>query len=202
MKYKTTAAVFVALAIALGSCGGDDEQPSADRPTTAGTTGATGATKPAVKEQPSETGSDTTADSGGAKQPKSDGGNASTPSDNSSAGSGSQDSGQRDTPRKKPSSGKKKAAPTTIEGLSQAQREKLHKDLYEQGKTLCAAYTPAELAQQYNIHATRPEDVAREYAELYEQANPSLVLPYQQGCVAGFKQRAKQQRNAGEATGG
>jgi len=194
LKFKSTAALLVALAAALGSCGGDDAKPSASR---TAATGATGVTQPADKEPSSRAGAGT----GGAKQPKSDGGEASTPSDDSSKGSATGDSGKREKPRSERTSAQKGTA-TTIEGLSPAQREKLHKDLYAQGKNLCSAYTPLQLAQQYNIPATRPADVARAYAELYEQGNPSLVLPYQQGCLAGFKQGAKKTRSAGGGTGG
>jgi hypothetical protein len=194
LKVKSTAALLVALTAALGSCGGDDAKPSASRTTA---TGPTGVTQPADKDASPQTGAGT----GGAKPPKSDGGPASKPSENSNSGSGAEDPAERDKPRKQRTSGKKGTA-TTIEELSPAEREKLHKDLYTQGKNLCSAYTPAQLAQQYNITATRPEDVARKYAELYEQGNPSLVLPYQQGCLAGFKKRARKTRNAGDATGG
>ncbi len=200
MRIKSAAGLLVALALALASCGSDDnEKPSADR---SAATGATGATQAPVTKRPSKAGSDTTADTGGSTQPKSESGKASTPSDDSSAGSGNQDAAKRDKPRKKPASRKKSAPPKTIEDFSPAQRKALHKDLYTQGKNLCGAYTPAQLAEQYNIQATRPADVAREYAELYEQGNPSLVLPYQQGCLAGFEQRAKKNRNSGDGTGG
>ena len=69
--------------------------------------------------------------------------------------------------------------------------KKLHADLYEQGERLCSAYGPAEVAKSFNLPTTDPEQLAKLYAEKYEAATPSLVLPVQQGCLAGFRQWAK-----------
>ena len=190
--------MLVALALGAASCGGgsDGEKPSANQ---SATTGPTGVTQAPTEKRDAKSGSGETADTGGATQPSGDTANESAPSeDKASTDSGTGDPG--DKSRKKRSSSRKGTA-TTIEELSPAERKALHEDLYKQGKNLCSAYKPSELAEQYNIQATTAADVAREYAELYEAGNPSLVLPYQQGCLAGFKQRERKSRNAADETG-
>ena len=39
--------------------------------------------------------------------------------------------------------------------------------------------------------APDPATVARLYAEAYEKATPSLVLPYQQGCLVGLRRHER-----------
>ncbi len=195
MKVKSTAALLVALAAALGSCGGDDAKPSASR---TAATGATGVTQPADKDA-------VLADRRGHGRRE-----AAEERQRPGVQAERRTRIQAPLPRTPPSATslaisarRARRAPRRRSRTSpRREREKLHKDLYTQGKNLCSAYTPAQLAQQYNIQATRAEDVARAYAELYEQGNPSLVLPYQQGCLAGFKKRARKTRNAGDGTGG
>lgn len=188
MRFLSAAALVVALAIALGSCGGDDGGSSASR---SGATGPTGAAQPPPSD--SGSGSDSGADNGtgGASAPAGDKGNDSQAPTSGSKGSGKkQDNG----------GGEQRASqdrtPTSLEELSPAQRRELERSLYSQAKELCSAYTVAQLKESYNIHANEMEDVARKFAELYEQAAPSLVLPYQQGCLAGLRERERKNRRA------
>ena len=189
LRFLSAAALVVALAIALGSCGGDDGGSSASRSVA---TGPTGAAQPPPSD--SGSGSDSGADNGtgGASAPAGDKGNDSQAPTSGSKGSGKkQDNGGGGEQR-----ASQDRTPTSLEELSPAQRRQLERSLYSQAKKLCSAYTVAQLKESYNIHANEMEDVARRFAELYEQAAPSLVLPYQQGCVAGLRERERKNRRA------
>ena len=75
--------------------------------------------------------------------------------------------------------------------LSPSERRALHKDLYQQGQKLCYAYGPKELAKAFNLTGNDPQTIAAQYARIYEAAAPTLILPYQQGCLAGFRKFAR-----------
>jgi hypothetical protein len=180
-------AIVVALTLALGSCGSDDSQDTST--VAAGTStpkqsdqppsGADqGTTKDATSEDPRATGS------GGSSSSDADRA-ASQPATRKKAGSGS--SGQKS----KPKPAKPKTPEEEIAALSPSERRALHKDLYEQGKALCYAYGPKELAKSNNLTGSDPETIASQQARIYEAATPTLILPYQQGCLAGFRKFAR-----------
>ena len=190
MKRILLPAILVALAFLVASCGGDDKQD--DGAPAAATSEpaqpelpATGAGEPETAEQPS---SAKTGDGGSsASDAKRAAGKDSTAAPAEK---------QASKPESKPARRKRdrKLTPQErIAALGPAERRKLHKDLYEQGKRLCAAYGPEQLAQSIDVPSRDPETVARLYARAYEAATPSLALPYQQGCLIGFKRFARRQ---------
>jgi hypothetical protein len=180
------AATLVAVALAVAACGGDDASEDSTR-------AADGTTA-----QPSDEAQSTPKESGSGRPYSKDAGNG---DGGSSAAEAERAAGSDEAapPRQRESADRKTkrrpAAPQTpqekIASLSPSERRHLHKDLYEQGKQLCYAYGPKELAKNFNVPATDPATVARKYAELYERAAPTLIQPYQQGCLAGFRKFAR-----------
>jgi hypothetical protein len=197
MRFKgiCTAALLIA-AMTLAACGssndGDSTEAAGTRGGATGTTGTTGTPRGtsgsgAVDRNARSDRNGSPADSGGSSAPTS-------PAD----GSGDRDAPSQDKAQTPARPGKKSKPKTSdpieaVENLSGAERKKLHADLYEQGEMLCRAYGPAELAKTFNLPTTDAEQLAKLYAEKYEQATPSLVLPVQQGCLAGFKQWSNDQ---------
>jgi hypothetical protein len=183
--------VALALALATASCGGEDSQeasaPEAGTSTAAQTDPPS---EPSNGPDRSQSG-DVAKGSGGSgvadaeraapseRTPEQGNGKAEAPED-SPAGSGNQES------KRKP-----KTAAEGVANLSPSERRALHKDLYEQGRTLCYAYGPKELAKSFNLTGSNPETIAAQYARIYEAAAPTLILPYQQGCMAGFRKFAR-----------
>jgi hypothetical protein len=188
LKRKHLAAIVAALALAVASCGGDD---SADKPAPEAGTSPAG-----QAEQPDGSTPATPQDSSSTKAKNGDGG--SSAAEAKRAAGADQDAtpatGKRGEDRPKPAP-KAKTPAQQLATLPPAKRQALHKDLYEQGKTLCYAYGPEELAKSANILSSDPEEIARQYARAYEKATPELALPYQQGCLAGFKRRERNPPN-------
>jgi uncharacterized protein involved in copper resistance len=185
VKHPQLSAALVALALAITSCGGSDDSNDASTPAT------TTATQQAQ----------TTPGQAGAEQPASDkskapgsGGSSSADADRAAQADQSGNSGQSGSTgtKKKAGSKKPKTAAEQLAALPPEQLRKLHKDLYEQGKTACYAFGAEELAKSQKLPSADPVTVARKYAEAYEKATPSLILPYQQGCLAGLR---KHERN-------
>lgn len=195
-RRKHVAAILVALGLAMAGCGGDDGGDDAPRtsaqaeqaPASETRTPTTGSEDRSKPEQTGES------QSGGSTAPA--GANATPTDDDASPGEKSGDPGTAKKRKSRP-----KPA-TSIEDLPPAQRRKLHRDLYQQGKQLCGAYGPDAVAKSFNLPSSDPTQLARQLAERYEAGNPSLVLPYQQGCIAGFRAHARKARNAGDGTGG
>jgi hypothetical protein len=92
---------------------------------------------------------------------------------------------------KQESNRKPKTPAEGLASLSPSERRALHKDLYKQGVTFCYAYGPKELAKAFNLTGNDPQTIAAQYARIYEAATPALILPYQQGCLAGFRKFAR-----------
>lgn len=188
MKRILLPAFLVALAFAVASCGGDDKQ---DR-----TEPAAATSEPAPAEQPAADASepDTAEQESGAKN--GDGGSSASEAERAAGEESTATPAQEETtkpPRQAERKSKRKLTPAQrVAALSPAERRKLHQDLYEQGKRLCASYGPEELAKSINLPNRDPQTVARLYARAYEAATPSLALPYQQGCLVGFRQFARQ----------
>jgi hypothetical protein len=183
LKRRHLVATLVALALAVASCGGDD---AGDDPTPAA---GTSPAQPSQQPQSESQGAQERASS--EKPANGDGGTSAAEAErgagtDQTATPGERDSGS-DQKQKKPRPDAPKTPQEQIDSLSASQRRHLHKDLFEQGKTLCYAYGPKELAKTYNMPSTDPATVAREYAEAYEKTTPSLIQPYQQGCLAGFR---------------
>ena len=107
-------------------------------------------------------------------------GKAGAPKD-SPAGSGNKQESKR----------KPKTPAEGLASLSPSERRALHKDLYQQGQKVCYAYGPKELAKANNLTGNDPQTIAAQYARVYEAAAPALILPYQQGCLAGFRKFAR-----------
>jgi hypothetical protein len=189
VKRTHLAAILVPLALALPSCGGDDSNEStapaadtspsaaAERPQSNSQQG-TGGGAQANESTPSGSGGSTSADAKRAAKQR----------DSGKKGSGSK-APTAPRPNRKPA--KPKTPQQHIAALSPSERRKLNEDLYQQGKQACYSFGPKELAKSYNLPSTDPETVARLYARAYEAATPTLVLPYQQGCLAGFRKFAR-----------
>jgi hypothetical protein len=169
----------------LSACGGDDSKSdSAAEPSPA-----------AQSEQPgADNSSETESQAGGA------GGSGGASATDAQSTAGDKRKGKRrPAPPAEPDSGKsskpaqkKPRTPSEhLTALSPAERRKLERDLYEQGKNVCYAQGPKEIAKSYKFPSTDPETVARLYARAYEQGIPELALPFQQGCLAGFKRYAR-----------
>jgi hypothetical protein len=182
-------AVLVALAFLVASCGGDDSKDSAAP--------AAATSEPARTEQPAtDPGESETAAERPSGARNGDGGSSASDAERAA------DDGSTAAPAERPA-GKEQSQPARtkrdrkltpqerIAALSPAERRKLHKDLYDQGKRICAAYGPEELAKSIDLPSRDPQTVARLYARAYEAATPSLALPYQQGCLVGFKRYAR-----------
>jgi hypothetical protein len=182
LKRRHLVATLVALALAVASCGGDAADDS---------TPAAGTSPPQPAEQPqSDPQAGAQKRSLSRKPANGNGGSSATEAERAAGKDLAAAPRERDSGDRKP----KQARPETpktpqeqIDSLSASQRRHLHEDLFQQGKTLCYAYGPKELAKTYRMPSTDPATVARLYAEAYEKATPSLIQPYQQGCLAGFR---------------
>jgi hypothetical protein len=187
VKRTHLAAILASLALALPSCGGDDEKGDS-APAAAGTSPAAEAEQPREPAAPPE-------DANPAADPKNGNGGSSAadakraanqgPKQKENAAAAPQGGSSDKSP--KPAAKKPRTPEEHLAALSPAERRKLERDLYRQGKELCYAYGPKLLAKEYKLPSTDPETVARLYARAYEAAAPSLALPYQQGCLAGFR---------------
>jgi hypothetical protein len=183
LKRRHLVATLVALALAVASCGGDDAR---DDPTpAAGTSPAQPSQQPQSEPQAGaqERASSEKPDNGDGGSSAAEAERAAGPDE--AAAPRERNSGDRK--KKKPRPETPKTPQEQIDSLSASQRRHLHEDLFQQGKTLCYAYGPKELAKAYNMPSTDPATVARKYAEAYEKTTPSLIQPYQQGCLAGFR---------------
>ena len=182
MKRKYLAATVAALALALPSCGGDD---SPDKPAPAA------GTSPAEQaEQPQRDSTPAARDDASSRKAKNgDGGSSVEEAERAADTDRTAAPGQGDPAGGggKPKAATPKSPEDQIAALSPAERRRLHRDLFEQGKDSCYHYGPKELAKSFNLLGSDPETIARQYAEAYEAATPSLILPYQQGCLAGFR---------------
>jgi hypothetical protein len=191
VKRTHLAVILIPLLLALPSCGGDDSNES-----TAPTAGA--GTSATAERAPSNSKDGTT---GRARAKES-----------APTGSGGSSSADAERAAGQPGSGKKKSsgsvAPTAprpereqaakpktpqehLAALSPDERRRLHKDLYEQGKNFCYAYGPEQLAKEFKLTGSGAQTIAQQYARLYEAATPTLILPFQQGCLAGFRRHAR-----------
>ena len=189
MKRIFLPAILVALAFLVASCGGDDGKDSAAP--------ATATSEPAQTEQPAtDPGESETAERPSGAQ-NGDGGSSASDAeraadDGSTAAPAERQTSKGQSKPARPKRDRKLTAQERIAALSPSERRKLHKDLYDQGKRVCAAYGPEELAKSINLPNRDPQTVARLYARAYEAATPSLALPYQQGCLVGFKRYARE----------
>ena len=192
MKGTHLVAALAALALALASCGGDDGQKAS-----APEAGTSTAAQEDSQSEPS-TGSDRSESDDVAKG---DGGSSVADAERAapSERAPEQGKGKTEAPQDSPAgSGNKqesKRKPRTpaegIASMSPSERRALHKDLYQQGQKLCYAYGPKELAKEFRLTGNDPQTIASQYARIYEAAFPTLILPYQQGCLAGFRKFAR-----------
>lgn len=194
MKGTHLVATLVALALALApaSCGGEDSQEASAPEAGTSTAGQTDPpNEPTTGSDRSESG-DVAKGSGGSgvadaeraapsERASEQGNGKAEPPQDSPAGSGNDQE-----PKPKP-----KTAAEGVANLSPSERRALHKDLYQQGQKLCYAYGPKELAKEFRLTGNDPETIAAQYARIYEAAAPTLILPYQQGCMAGFRKFAR-----------
>jgi len=192
VTHLVAALVALALALALASCGGEDgQEASAPEAGTSTAAQADSQSEPSTGSDRSESddaakgnGGSSVADAERAapseRAPEQDKGKAGAPKD-SPAGSGN-----------KPESKRKPKTPAEgLATLSPSELRALHKDLYQQGQKFCYAYGPKELAKEFNLTGSDPQTIAQQYARVYEAATPALILPYQQGCLAGFRKFAR-----------
>jgi hypothetical protein len=174
---------LIVLGLTLGG-GSDDSNDSGA--TAAGTTGpvaaSTGDSTPGTSSGES---SDTAKPRSAARGTGGSGTGGSTANADKAAGDDTQSPAEE---VKKKSSPKRQGPPQDLADLSPAERKKLHADLYKQGLAICGSFGPEELAKGFNFPTNDPAQLARLYAEAYEARSPSLVLPVQQGCLAGLKQ--------------
>ena len=194
MKGTHLVATLVALALALApaSCGGDDgQEASAPEAGTSTAAQADSPSEPSTGSDRSESG-DVAKGNGGSgvadaeraapseRAPEQGNGKAEAPKDSPA--------GKRQQQESKP---KPKTPAEGVANLSPSERRALHKDLYQQGQKFCYAYGPKELAKSFNLTGNDPQTIAAQYARIYEAAAPTLILPYQQGCLAGFRKFAR-----------
>ena len=190
MKHTHLAVILIPLALALPSCGGDDSQDTS--------TVAAGTSTPEQPEQPSSAADQGASKDAAAKDPPATGSGGSSSSDADRAAT-QRDSGKKNgsgsatptAPKPKPKAAKPKTPQEHLAALSPGERRKLHKDLYEQGINICYAYGPEQLAKEYHLTGVGAETIAQQYARLYEAATPTLILPFQQGCLVGFRKFAR-----------
>ena len=190
MKRILLPAILVALAFLVASCGGDDKP---DDPAPAAAT-----SEPAQSERPATDAGESNATERPSSQQNGDGGSSASDAERAAREDSAAAPATRETsePQSQPAKRKRDRKLTPQErlaALSPSERRKLDKDLYEQGKRLCAAYGPEQLARSIDLPSRDPQTVARLYARAYEAATPSLALPYQQGCLVGFKRFARKQ---------
>jgi hypothetical protein len=185
VKRSHLAAIVIPLALAMPSCGGD----SKDSPRAEGTTTAPPSGQAQSDAQP------------GAQDRSRPGSSSSKQSRNGNGGSSAADAERaaRSDAKSKTASGgtsQKKQGDRAhanlspaeqLERLSPKERRDLDLDLYKQGKDYCYAYGPQRLAEDYQIQDTDPAGIAERYARIREKAVPALILPFQQGCLAGFR---------------
>jgi hypothetical protein len=171
----------LALALTLGACGGgDSKSDSAAESSPAAQSDQPGGEDSSAAEPPAQA----TGGGGGASSTDAQRAAGDKPKEKQRpAAPAAPDSGQSSKPAKQ----KARTPSDYLAALSPSERRKLEHDLYEQGKNFCSAQGPAEIAKSYKFPSTDPETVARLYARAYEQGIPELALPFQQGCLAGFK---------------
>jgi hypothetical protein len=170
----------------MSSCGGDDATDNST-PAASGTSSAEQAEQPQDKSQ---AGSPQRSSS---KKAKNGSGGSSAPAEEQAAGKTAPPSkGQTGSKRDKSKTATPRTPEEHLAALSPAQRRHLHEDLYNQGKRACYYFGPDEIAKNLNTSASDPVELARQFATAYEKATPSLILPYQQGCIEGLK---KYERN-------
>ena len=195
MKLAYATAALVALALTLASCGGDDSSQESTSPA-AGSTGQAGQTQTNAQADPGES----TSSGKSEKSRNGNGGSSAADAQRAAGSEGGSKGGSSDA--SKPKQHKKKQANLTpaqeLERLPGSERRALEHDLYTQGKDYCAVYGPKQVAQDNKLTATDPAAIAEQFARIREQALPALVLPFQQGCMAGFRKYARNPpKNAG-----
>jgi hypothetical protein len=189
MKRAHVAATLVALALVLPSCGGDSQSSSASR------AGSTGQSEQAQTD--SQPGAKDTSKShqSSQKSRNGDGGSSAADAERAAAAddrSKNGPSGISKQQQKKKSGADASPTPAQrIEDLSAKERRRLDRDLYKQGKDYCYAFGPKQLAAEYHIAATDPAAIAERFARVRQQALPALILPFKQGCLAGFRKWAR-----------
>jgi hypothetical protein len=178
---------LIVLALVLSDGGNDSGDSTTDAAVPAPTPGD-------VPASGANAGKDATA----GKQPQGSqsGGSAAAPESKTSGESASGGNTEQGTQtpagdNKDKSQSERKRPAQSLAELSPEEREKLHGDLYKQGLEVCGAYGPQRLAEGFNLPSTDPAQLAKLYAEAYEANSPSLVLPVQQGCLAGLKRWIK-----------
>lgn len=182
MKREHLAAIVAALALAMSSCGGDDSTDSS-------TSAASGTSAPEQAVQPqdeSQTGSQRSSSS--QKKAKTGSGGSSAPAGEQASGNSAPASkGETQSKRDKSKAATPRTPAEHLAALSPAERRHLHKDLYNQGKRACYYFGPDQIAENLNSTATDPVTLAKQFATAYEKTTPSLILPYQQGCIVGLR---------------
>jgi hypothetical protein len=172
---------MAALALAVSSCGGDDSTDSS-------TSAASGTSAPEQAVQPqdeSQTGSQRSSSS--QKKAQTGSGGSSAPAGEQATGNAAAPSNGQTGSKQKKSKGTPRTPEEHLAVLSPAERRHLHKDLYNQGKRACAYFGPDQIRENLKITSTDPVELARQFAAAYEKATPSLILPYQQGCIVGLR---------------
>jgi hypothetical protein len=185
VKRVHLAAIVIPLALAMPSCGGDSKDSSgAD-----GTTTAAQSEQAQSDAQPGAQDRSPSRNSSSKQSRNGDGGSSAADAERAARSDGKSKTGSRDTSQKK--RGDRTHAnlsPTEqLARLSPKERRDLDLDLYKQGKDYCYAYGPQQLAAEYQIQDTDPAGIAERYARIREKAVPALILPFQQGCLAGFR---------------
>ena len=173
---------LIVLGLTLGG-GSDDSNDSGT--TAAGTTGpVAAATGDSTPGRSSGESADAAKPGSASRGSGGSGTGGSTPNTGKASGGDTQSPAAEVKNKSRP---KRQGPPQDLADLSPAERKKLHADLYKQGLAICGSFGPEELAKGFNFPTNDPAQLARLYAEAYEARSPSLVLPVQQGCLAGLK---------------
>jgi hypothetical protein len=182
VKRVHLAAIVIPLALVIPSCGGD----SKDSPRAQGTTTAPQSEQAQSDAQPGaqdRSGSR----SSSSKQSRNGNGGSSAADAERAAKSETASGGTSGKKQHKKGAGTNASPAEQLEQLSAKERRALDLDLYKQGKDYCYASGPKQVAADNQITVTDPAEIAERYARLREQAVPALILPFQQGCLAGFR---------------
>ena len=190
--------IVAACALTLAACGGDSSDDTSKQTKSSQERAATRTYAP--NPQPE---SSTPPSSGGAKLGKggsSSSGKTKSGTADKNSSSTPPASGGNGTSTATPSQGKEARGLTKKEKLQRYLRDPAtHREIYRQGRTFCLSFGMEEIAKEWHIFSNDPRQVAQRYANIYEKQYPQLRLPYFQGCVEGFKVRAKREQRKRKA---
>jgi hypothetical protein len=181
VKRVHLAAIVIPLALAMPACGGD----SKDSSRAEGTTTSAQSEQAQSDAQPGAQDRSRSQNSSSKRSKNGDGGSSAADAERAAKSDGKPSTG---TSGKQKGRAHSNLSPAEqLERLPAKKRRALDLDLYNQGKDYCYASGPKQVAADNQITLTDPAGIAERYARIREKAVPALILPFQQGCLAGFR---------------